>query len=201
MTEAERFWRRVDRSGGPDSCWLWTGGRYRDGYGQCRAVGKKMANHRAAWVITHGSLPPKGLYVLHNCPGGDKKLCCNPAHLWLGTHADNMADGVKKGQFPRGAECHFNKHPETRPRGEKFQAACRAGAARGERNGMYTHPENRRHGERNPMAKTSDFISKELIPELWRRGKSREYIAQKVGLSEQSVRRHLKKAAALLCGG
>jgi hypothetical protein len=43
---------------------------------------------RKAWVLTNG--PIRGaLCVLHRC---DNKLCCNPAHLYLGTRADNMID-------------------------------------------------------------------------------------------------------------
>lgn len=93
-----RFWSKVDCSGGPDSCWIWTAGRS-GGYGTFRFPGETKA-HRVAWILTSGKIPG-GLHVLHSC---DNPPCCNPNHLRCGTHADNMSDmaAKKRSRSPRG---------------------------------------------------------------------------------------------------
>jgi len=90
----------VDRSGGPDACWPWTGGMNADGYGLFYLRGKTFASHRQAWRLTHGEIPP-GMCICHNCPGGDRRECQNPRHMWLGTNVENMADMAIKGRTLR----------------------------------------------------------------------------------------------------
>lgn len=55
-----------------------------------------MCSNRASWILHFGEIPD-GLHVLHDCPGGDNKACVNPAHLWLGTHHENILDASRKG--------------------------------------------------------------------------------------------------------
>ncbi len=82
MPVAERFELRVARC--PMSgCWLWLGS-LSEGYGQFL----RERAHRAAYRLFVGAIPD-GMHVLHKC---DVKSCANPKHLYLGTHADNMAD-------------------------------------------------------------------------------------------------------------
>jgi hypothetical protein len=59
------------------------------------AYGKKtMYAHRISWLIHKGPIP-EGLLVRHTCDVG---LCVNPAHLEIGTQADNMADMYRRGR-------------------------------------------------------------------------------------------------------
>lgn len=101
-----RFHTKYERRG-PDECWPWVSPR-RNGrslYGSLRIFGpgwkvmNKVQAHRFAWVLAKGPIEPRELYVLHRC---DNPECCNPAHLFLGTHADNMADREAKNRSARG---------------------------------------------------------------------------------------------------
>ena len=94
LDEIARFWSKVHKT---DTCWIWTPYKDRDGYGQVRFHNKRMLAHRVAWELTNGPIP-EGLFVCHNCPGGDNPSCVNPAHLWLGTAAENNLDKVHKGR-------------------------------------------------------------------------------------------------------
>jgi hypothetical protein len=86
----EHFWSKVRKGAG---CWLWTAGKYGAGYGRFHIRRHAIRASRAAWLFTYGVIP-RGLHVLHTC---DNPLCVNPAHLFLGTHRDNMRDmAIKK---------------------------------------------------------------------------------------------------------
>lgn len=93
---ADRFWKKVDKRG-PDECWPFVGEINNHGYGVFSPfadhVGRCLA-HRKAWEVTNGPIPNE-LDCCHHC---DNPPCCNPSHLFVGTHADNMADRVRKGR-------------------------------------------------------------------------------------------------------
>jgi hypothetical protein len=82
---AERFWKYVDRRG-PDECWMWTGSRRGEG-------------------MRYGSV------AIHRDENPNVKLCVNPAHLRIGTHAENMEEMVEKGRQnkARGERCRHAK--------------------------------------------------------------------------------------------
>lgn len=91
--EASDFWQRVKITGKRD-CWNWTAGKNSNGYGRLRFRRRQDMAHRVAAILSFGDIPP-GLLACHKC---DNRICCNPAHLFLGTHKDNQHDCVVKGR-------------------------------------------------------------------------------------------------------
>lgn len=91
-SDISRFWSKVDRSNGPDACWEWTAYRDPFGYGSIHIASKTPRAHRVAWTLTNEAIP-ENMNVLHRC---DNPSCCNPAHLFLGTDADNNRDRSAK---------------------------------------------------------------------------------------------------------
>lgn len=88
----ELFWPNVHFTEG---CWLWTAATTNYGYGHIRLKGTEdVSAHRVSWMLAYGSIP-EGMHVLHRC---DVPACVRPTHLFLGTHADNMADMTAKGR-------------------------------------------------------------------------------------------------------
>lgn len=93
--DATRFWSKVDRSAGPEGCWIWTASLHKAGYGQIRWRDSVVGAHRVAYELASGRMVPDGLFVCHSC---DNPPCVNPAHLWLGDTSANSADMVAKGR-------------------------------------------------------------------------------------------------------
>jgi hypothetical protein len=91
---ANRFWERVDASAGESACWPYTGATRANGYGRLILRGKHELAHRMAYRFARGKIPD-GLFVCHRC---DNPPCCNPDHLFLGTHQDNVDDKTRKGR-------------------------------------------------------------------------------------------------------
>jgi hypothetical protein len=87
-----KFWSRVDKSGGENACWIWTGARNPEGYGSINWYRASRRSHRIAYELAFG-VSPESLCVLHKC---DNPRCCNPAHLFLGTSAENNTDRKRK---------------------------------------------------------------------------------------------------------
>lgn len=109
---ADCYEQKVDRSPGQGphgDCWGWNGSRHTNGYGRLNRTSGIVYAHRFAYEATYGPIPP-GYDVLHRC---DNPPCSNPAHLFLGTQADNNADCRRKGRHRYG----------DRPRGERHGRA------------------------------------------------------------------------------
>lgn len=80
-------------------CWDWVASSTRgNGYGEFKVNGRALSSHRVSYELYVAPIT-NGLQVLHTC---DNRKCVNPNHLFLGTHADNMADKVAKGRQAKG---------------------------------------------------------------------------------------------------
>jgi hypothetical protein len=159
---ADRIWPRVQMT---DTCWIWTGPRYRSGgYGRLLLRGKQARAHRVVWELLHGPIPD-GLWVLHHC---DNPPCVRPDHLYLGTSEDNVRDMVERVRYRPG--------PGSTPEN----------AARGDRHGTHTRPETVHRGEEAPRAKlTADKVRE--IRRLHAAGRSALSLGKEFGVAHQSI--------------
>lgn len=117
-----RFWRFAPR-GEPTECWPWAGGIKRGGYGtfSISVDGRPftLGAHRVAYELSVGAVP-EGMHVCHHC---DNPACVNPAHLFLGTHTDNMRDMIAKGRARRRTGPFPQSALANRARGEDSVAS------------------------------------------------------------------------------
>lgn len=181
----EQLWSKVDQSGGPDACWPWTGRVDRCGYGQLWAVGRRWQAHRLAYQVNTGAAPG-AMCVCHSC---DSPPCCNPAHLWIGTHADNVVDRSRKGRSASGDASGVRLHPDRFPRGDAHYARLQPERlARGERHGLRLHPERIARGERIAKARLTEADVRRIRVRSGR-GESSRSIAGDFGVHPSTIMR------------
>lgn len=90
----------------PDTgCWEWQGALTGRGYGTVTIQGTQYSTHRLMYSLFKGPIP-RGKMVLHAC---DNPKCCNPLHLHLGTHQDNMDEAHARNRFSKGPTHHKAK--------------------------------------------------------------------------------------------
>jgi len=98
LARADSFWARLKPNG---ECLEYDGPRNTGDHQHglflfaLDKVKYRQSAHRAAYMLHHRvDLTPEQV-VRHRC---DNPACANPAHLDIGTHADNVADRVLRGR-------------------------------------------------------------------------------------------------------
>jgi predicted XRE-type DNA-binding protein len=90
------FWRKIDLTS-EDKCWEWKAYINKQGYGWMNVGNKRSKPSHRVSALIHNLIQSIDdvLQVLHKC---DNRKCCNPHHLFVGTHTDNMKDKAAKGR-------------------------------------------------------------------------------------------------------
>lgn len=88
LSRVETLWSKVEQAEG---CWEWMGWHNDQGYGYISWDGREQPVHRVVLELTTGKRIPEGLQVDHLCRN---RGCCNPKHLEVVTHAENIRRGL-----------------------------------------------------------------------------------------------------------
>lgn len=150
----DRFFQYVGRKM-PNGCILWVGQTNDRGYGLIqKTVGEQTSTiaSRISYELFVQPIPD-GLFVCHDCPGGDEPSCINPAHLWLGTADDNNKDKVAKGREPLGIQ---------RPNAKLTDDAVRAIRVRYAQGGVTMKKIGEEHGV------SYSIVSEVISAKIWR---------------------------------
>lgn len=146
--QIQSFWLHIDKTPGhgPNGdCWRWkwiTPARAAENFRYPRfgVKGRRtVLCSRLSYFLNSGVWPTD--FVCHRC---DIRDCCNPSHLFVATHAENMADMAKKKRHGR----------YTNPSWQVAFGSFIADWAR-------AHPDCRK-GARNGMAKLTDDQVREI---------------------------------------
>ncbi|MFF9346625.1 hypothetical protein [Streptomyces sp. NPDC014734] len=108
-TVQARYWTKVFRTPSTEDCWFFFGGISSTGHASFRAASRPgrtrtgtVPGHLYGYQLAHGVIPRLGWgtdnpTVCHTC---DNHSCQQPAHLRLGTAAENRAEWLTRRRNP-----------------------------------------------------------------------------------------------------
>lgn len=107
MRVASRFWAKVDRSSGPESCWNWLAYLSPTGYGKFWDGERKVLAHRFSLSLV-GIEVPDGMVTDHLCRN---RGCVNPRHLRVVRQRTNLLENSENFVAVLAAKTHcLNGH-------------------------------------------------------------------------------------------
>lgn len=180
----ERFWEKVDRSGGANTCWPWQSTLIHSGYGQFAYKGKNVLAHRFAYVLTHGAIP-EGKEIDHvKDRGCTQRSCCNPAHMEPVSKRVNTLRGssfsainARKTHCNRGHEFTV-ENTETESTGSRRCRTCRELRNAARRKGLPL-PAHCKHGHAYSPENTAIKTNGSRVCRACARHRNRLFMARK----------------------
>lgn len=118
-----RFWEKVDRSAGPNACWIWLASHDRKGYAQFGTPDARstLRAHRIAYEFMVGPIP-EGLQLDHLCRNHG---CVNPAHLEPVTNRENRLRGTALITHCPQGHPYSTENTYRNPAGHRYCITCR----------------------------------------------------------------------------
>lgn len=194
-----------------NGCWIWQGWKSRRGYGSLpNRVFGGMHVHRILYQIATEQRLGRWDYVCHAC---DVPACCNPAHMWVGTPADNQKDMQQKrrGKYQQITHCksghEFSQgntwvHKETGHRHcrmcARIKNRLKAGWTREQAESLPKTPAGQFpvRGQTSRARKTEPVVRSDISPSeiralLEAAGVSQVAGARRIGISERTMRRYI----------
>lgn len=106
----------------PDGHWTWSGWHNSEGYPYVSFEGRDQPAYRAVWTLLRGRIPA-GLELDHVCV---TPTCCNPDHLEVVTHAENLRRMSERQTSCRraGHDWSIPGFVRVRPNGYRYCGEC-----------------------------------------------------------------------------